>query len=32
MLGQGTGIFIYTRNLFLIYRKRQQDALNKIDV
>jgi lipid-A-disaccharide synthase-like uncharacterized protein len=26
MLGQGTGIFIYSRNLFLIYRKRRADA------
>ena len=26
MLGQGTGIFIYTRNLYLIYRKRRADA------
>ena len=26
MLGQGTGIFIYTRNLFLIHRKRRIDA------
>ena len=26
MLGQGTGIFIYTRNLFLIFRKRRTDA------
>lgn len=26
MLGQGTGIFIYTRNLYLIYRKRRVDA------
>jgi len=26
MLGQGTGIFIYTRNLYLIYRKRLADA------
>ena len=29
MLGQGTGILIYSRNLYLIYKKRQQDALNK---
>jgi len=26
MLGQGTGIFIYSRNLWLIYRKRRADA------
>ncbi|MBL6597675.1 MAG: lipid-A-disaccharide synthase N-terminal domain-containing protein [Alphaproteobacteria bacterium] len=26
MLGQGTGIFIYSRNLWLIYRKRRDDA------
>ena len=26
MLGQGTGIFIYSRNLYLIYRKRRADA------
>ena len=26
MLGQGTGIFIYSRNLYLIYRKRRDDA------
>ena len=26
MLGQGTGIFIYSRNLYLIYRKRRTDA------
>ena len=26
MLGQGTGIFIYTRNLFLVFRKRRADA------
>ena len=32
MLGQGTGILIYSRNLYLIYKKRQQDALNKEDV
>ena len=25
MVGQGTGIFIYTRNLYLIYRKRRLD-------
>lgn len=25
MVGQGTGIFIYTRNLYLIYRKRKLD-------
>ena len=30
MVGQGTGIFIYTRNLYLIYRKRRLD-LTKTD-
>ena len=26
ILGQGTGIFIYTRNLYLIFRERRQQA------
>ncbi len=26
MVGQATGIFIYTRNLYLIYRKRRKDS------
>ena len=31
MVGQGTGIFIYTRNLYLIYRKRRLDLKNNIE-
>jgi lipid-A-disaccharide synthase-like uncharacterized protein len=31
MLGQGTGIFIYSRNLYLIYRKRRDDATESAD-
>ncbi|MBU0518097.1 lipid-A-disaccharide synthase N-terminal domain-containing protein [bacterium] len=27
ILGQGSGLLIYSRNLYLIYRKRQQDDL-----
>jgi lipid-A-disaccharide synthase-like uncharacterized protein len=26
MLGQGSGLFVYSRNLFLIYRKKNADA------
>ena len=30
MVGQGTGIFIYTRNLYLIYRKRRLDLKKNV--
>ena len=31
MVGQGTGILIYTRNLYLIYRKRKIDFKQQSD-
>ena len=31
MVGQGTGILIYTRNLYLIYRKRKLDFKQQSD-
>ena len=31
MVGQGTGIFIYTRNLYLIYRKRRLDLKKNVE-
>ena len=31
MVGQGTGILIYTRNLYLIYRKRKLDFKQESD-
>ena len=32
MLGQGTGIFIYSRNLYLIYKKRQRASADQISM
>jgi len=28
MLGQGSGIFIYSRNLYLIYKKKKRESAN----
>ncbi len=31
IVGQGSGLFIYSRNLYLIYKKKQRDQLKQID-
>ena len=30
ILGQGSGLFIYTRNIMLIYRKRKQETADEV--